>query len=360
MGRRDSQMQEELERCLQDFIERLRELPLRSTHTNLFDIAGRGYYENPTTDLLAFFVDQNNDHGLGSLVLESLCESILDSEIRISELQEEPEREYVTLGGNFVDLVINADEWVLVIENKIRHIPNNPFEEYRNSIELDKRFSNKRKVFAILSPYDPRVDGWLWIPYESFVSNLKRHLGCKMISEDISKWMIFLREFILNLEAQLMSTMDNSQFDFVRSNYADFVKANALHDLYIKEVSRRIYEMVANVFGGEAATVKRHSWEEELGIALRAYPVRNAQRNVTLLLMPDGGFRVQFYVESKSILSNVTRDDFMLEGLFESYEDEDEIWVFARDETDFNLALESFKQALTLLRSYLKLGDLEQ
>ena len=49
-------------------------LPLMDdpSEKTFFSIGGRGYYEDPTSDVLAFYLDPNEEHGLGDLVLQSL------------------------------------------------------------------------------------------------------------------------------------------------------------------------------------------------------------------------------------------------------------------------------------------------
>lgn len=38
--------------------------------TTIFSIGGRGYYENPTTDMLAFFFDPSAPHNFGEAIIQ--------------------------------------------------------------------------------------------------------------------------------------------------------------------------------------------------------------------------------------------------------------------------------------------------
>ena len=62
--------EEEINELLQQFPE-MRELVahlLRRHVDTILNVGGRGYYENPMSDLLAFFLDPSACHGLGDLV----------------------------------------------------------------------------------------------------------------------------------------------------------------------------------------------------------------------------------------------------------------------------------------------------
>jgi hypothetical protein len=90
--------------------------------TNIFSIGSRGYYENPTSDLLAFFLDPRGEHDLGDLLLSCLAELLPDAP-QLLQLLEPPEREYRTQGQNRIDILLNSSGWVIAIENKLRHRP---------------------------------------------------------------------------------------------------------------------------------------------------------------------------------------------------------------------------------------------
>lgn len=55
----------------------LKRLPVQiERESTIFSIGARGHFENPTTEVLAFFCDSAGEHGLGDLVLSSLFEAI--------------------------------------------------------------------------------------------------------------------------------------------------------------------------------------------------------------------------------------------------------------------------------------------
>lgn len=130
----------------QKLLEQFKELnPLEVVEPTIFSIGSRGYYENPTTDILAFFCNVNGQHKLGNTVLQALFDCISDVTRELScTLITSPEREVLTKNFKRIDLLLEGPDWVIVLENKIYHQQNNPFADYQNYIENDKkRFGTK-------------------------------------------------------------------------------------------------------------------------------------------------------------------------------------------------------------------------
>ena len=74
-----------------DFAELIKEvtkIKLPDLEKTIFSIGGRGHYENPTSDILAFYLDPEAEHQLGSLVLDSLFLAL------IKTLETTPEEKY--------------------------------------------------------------------------------------------------------------------------------------------------------------------------------------------------------------------------------------------------------------------------
>jgi hypothetical protein len=338
----------ELEKLLRD-VSGLRE-PHRET--NIFSIGGQGYYENPTSDLLAFFLDPEREHGLGDLMLSCLVELLLHSP-PLLKLENRAQREYPTQGHNRIDILLDGSGWVIAIENKVRHGPVNPFAEYRKTVQ--ENFAEKQHYFVILAPYDPRVEGWSWIDYRLLLARVREKLGARLVTSGISKWGIFLREFLINIEDQLERPMDNQEFKFVQDRYADVRKVTDLHEAYIKRLKEEVTRAGADVLGANPAYVGRYDWGVD-GIALQLYPKAGREHNSTFLVIPDGTIRIQFYVQTDATLpNNAKRDVFTNDGMFRYMGDEKggRLWLFCRDEDKHNLdgALSTLRASLSVLQN---------
>ena len=172
--------------------------------TNVFSIGGRGYYENPTSDMLAFFCNSKKEHELGNLVSNALFEALgLDAFEVIST-----ERE-VNTGKGRIDLLLVGNNHVMTIENKIyHHIEDNPLDSYEKYI--NNSHSGKEHSFVVLSPDGKRKGGWTPLRYSDFTKQVRNNINLDLetlsLKQPVNKWLILLREFILNLEEITMTS----------------------------------------------------------------------------------------------------------------------------------------------------------
>lgn len=220
--------------------------------TSIFCIGSRGYYENPTTDILAFFLDDNESHGLGSLVIEALV-AILPEEYKKIDcsLILPPEREVRTETGKRIDLLLENQQWIMVIENKIFHEKNNPFKDYELHITGDGKnyFKDKENIFIILSPsgfVPKKCSKWIGISYLSLINSIKDKLSNYFVSEPLNKWVILLREFILHLE-NIMSKPDISEdsINFILANLAKIKEAQNMQDNALNAYKDKLHQALS-------------------------------------------------------------------------------------------------------------------
>lgn len=199
-------------------IEETRRLQRPRREKSVFSIGGRGHYENPISDILAFFINPQEEHGFGMLFLQSLfdCAGISPSSL---ELVSCPNREQYTDAGNRVDLIAEGDSWVLVIENKVRHQAINPFKEYAEYVE---RTYNHKQPFYLLLAVQNEVSptGWESVSWSTYINHIKKNIGDYLTSQNNAKWHVILREFILNIENEYGDTsMSKERIEFVKNNY---------------------------------------------------------------------------------------------------------------------------------------------
>jgi hypothetical protein len=169
----------------------------------LFSLGGRGYFENPASDMLAFFLKPEAEHGFRSLFLQTFLECLnIDAieEINLSNVT--VSREDQTKEGKRIDLVIQSPGWVLLIENKIYHGQNNPFPSYE--AHGRQLAGDRTLIMTILSPSGTSVDPrWSPVSYKDYCVALRRALTFSLFDQPYSKWLIFAREFILHFENEL-------------------------------------------------------------------------------------------------------------------------------------------------------------
>lgn len=247
--------------ALEELLTHLKSLPVaEKSETNIFSVGARGHYENPVSDLLAFFIDPDAPHGLNTLVLGALLEC-LPAHVDASLLSP-PAREVMTQKGTRIDLLLESKEWAMVLENKIWHQLNNPFNDY--SGYLEQKHPDKKPFLVVLSPEGLAPAGWTGISYSMFISVLSPGLGMACITSPLNKWQVLLREFILHLEALMgKNTIAAETETFVLENLRNIQEAVLLKNAVVKSLQEEGLRFLTEHFserGYEVTTALNH-WE---------------------------------------------------------------------------------------------------
>ncbi len=253
----------------ESLLEKIKDLPSQpEPETTIFGIGSKGYFENPTTDILAFFCDDSGDHGLKALVLESLIQCLPEPVNAIDcSLCSPPEREVFTESGKRIDLLLESDDWVIVLENKIYHHQNNPFDDYQAFVDGNKykQFSDKVPIFVILSPSgDVPQDypQWHGVSYPKLIQSIKKNLSQHFFSQQLNKWVLLLREFILHLETLMTAqTTPEETLNFVLDKLVEIrslqeLKINAIND-YHQELQKLIQKQIE-----QPVRIRLHHWDK--------------------------------------------------------------------------------------------------
>lgn len=173
-------------------------LPKRVRSESIFDIAGYPHYENVASNILAFFLNPNNEHGLGQLILSSLLNLAAASEINQSVVN--VEREFPTINGGRLDILIETDNQLIGIENKIYHYLANDLEDYSKS--LHNRAQQKQltviKIILGIRKEQESFD-FISITYDELFSKVKERLGSYATTSS-QKWLLYLIDFISTTE----------------------------------------------------------------------------------------------------------------------------------------------------------------
>jgi hypothetical protein len=243
-------------------------LPKRHAETTIFNIGGRGYYENATSDVLAFFLDPSREHGFKTAILESLLSA---AGINGSDFEplNRPEREYPSSGGNRIDILVEGKNHVLVIENKIRHAAVNPFEDYEQTIR--DKFRGKKALLVLLTYRDEQVPGWSTARYQIVVNHLRERMGHLLMDRAYTKWPLLLREFVLTLEEEMADEeLEQALLEFGTKNAAPLFEARDLLNKFVNQVAEQALSVVAAECGvaiNKCAT-RFHSWSDGQAIRL--------------------------------------------------------------------------------------------
>ena len=296
-------------------IEDIRKLPaIPEPEATFFNIGGRGHYENPTTDVLAFFCDSNAAHGMGDLVPQAIFDVLLKENLKEAteqlvwptdcSLSAPPEREVVTKNGKRIDLLLEGSDWVMLIENKIYHHQNNPFAEYEEYIAINAkttrdRFNGKQPFLVVLSPDGKAPEGWLGLSYVSLVPALKSSLSDHFMLQPLNKWMVLLRDFLVNLE-QIVShkSAPAETVDYVLRHLNDIHNVQTLKERAVKDLQNQIQsqshlqsEFEEDIFG------KLENWYGYPALRFCLSKYKGSTETVLFLDAREGhDFRLHLYV----------------------------------------------------------------
>ena len=183
----------------QELLDEFKKLPptLQRDPTTL-ELSGYPHLENVYSNILAFFLDPEREHGFGPLFLESLlsvaeCKAIQDGE------KVEVNREKITENRKQIDLVISTDTLIVGIENKIYNPLHNDLEDYGQHIDES---ANERQVCKILlglkwdlSEDDRELFGFKPITYQKYFDEVLRQIGPTLIGSS-DRYLQFALEVI--------------------------------------------------------------------------------------------------------------------------------------------------------------------
>lgn len=115
----------------------LQQVPPRPERRPTFmEISGYPHYENVCSNILVFFFDPSEPHGLGTLFLDALASIGCIKEPDWSTGADiQVDREVVTSSGNRIDLLIKSHSHAILIENKIfAGTDYNPLGDYAHQL----------------------------------------------------------------------------------------------------------------------------------------------------------------------------------------------------------------------------------
>lgn len=206
----------------QDLLAEFRRLPPSPRNLTFMQIAGYPHYENVCSNILAFYLDPQEDHCLGDLVLTALLEvagAADNSQTETARIH----REYVTHHNKRIDLVIQSEGLVVGIENKIYHWLANDLSHYSKVLEnLGKPDLTVVKiVLGLHAIRQPLPGGFRSVTYLQLWDAVEQRLG-RHLAQASQKWLNYLTDFIQttrNLSQRNMELLPNDKF-FIENNQA--------------------------------------------------------------------------------------------------------------------------------------------
>ena len=199
---------------------------IRRTRT-FMEISGYPHYENVCSNILEFYFNPEEEHGMGNLLLaaffrmtkerhgESFIEPSIPKKVNVT-------REHTAEDQKRLDLMIDSETFIIGIENKISHWEANDFENYARVI--DRLGSDKRVIKAVLclrvNPREePPKGGFIRYTYADLWKHVRDLLGHRL-PEASPKWTTYLTDFMTTTSRLAGETQDEKEvIDFFMKNH---------------------------------------------------------------------------------------------------------------------------------------------
>jgi len=234
---------------------------------SFFDISGFPKWETVNSNLLAFYFDKEEEHNLKALFIESLLMLLKkDANINFDD-NFEIFREYRTIKGNLIDVVIKSNpevslvselseetepeqektDWAIIIENKIDAPLYNDLTDYWNSVDA------AQKIGVVLSKNEEDVklynaNGIYYhnITHKALVEQVLRNLH-KYFSKANERHLILLKEYIKNIEKIYYETIMDEKYSIILNQFYEHNHAiKTLHKTemkLLKFVSQEVFDI---------------------------------------------------------------------------------------------------------------------
>lgn len=202
-------------------------LPRIRRARTFMEISGYPHYENVCSNILEFYFNPEEEHGMGNLLLTaffkmakercgvSFTEPLIPQTVNVT-------REHPAEDQKRLDLMIDAETFTIGIENKIYHWEANDFENYARVI--DRLGSNKTVIKAVLClsthPGEaPPKGGFIRFTYAELWKHVRDLLG-HHLPDASPKWTAYLTDFMTTTARLAGETPDEKEVtDFFMKNH---------------------------------------------------------------------------------------------------------------------------------------------
>lgn len=180
-------------------------------------------FEEICSRILCFFFNWNAEHGFRDLWLKSVFECFLNENESVDTYGNvNIWTEEKTVEGKRIDIVAEAEDWVLAIENKISADLYNPLDLYKNHIE-NKYQQKKRRYLMVLSlrnsEFDHRIreNGFGYVSYKELLRRVKTNMGTYLVGVN-QYYLNLMIDFIKTLENKMATDLTDDQKRFFSDN----------------------------------------------------------------------------------------------------------------------------------------------
>lgn len=232
-------------------LERFEEItPCQERSKTFLEISGYPHRETVYSNILSFFFDSNENHGLDNLFLYSLL-NLCGSEGG-NELSVEVQTEVSTDNNSRLDIVIETTSHLIGIENKVFHYLDNPLNAYSEYLDKHSKSLDTVKIILCLSDDDirhecqERLSGFRTVRYGDFFEEIQKQIG-RYLGKANPKYMAMLLDFMETVENLTKgSTMSSDFLHFVQEKEKSIENFLAKLDNFKKELKQKVQVLKQN------------------------------------------------------------------------------------------------------------------
>ena len=308
------------------------------------EISGYPHYENVISNILAFYIEQN-PQGIGLWLLSSIFDVLGETVSDYEEIEvKEVNRELPTSNNKRIDIVIETNQYLIAIENKIWHKIDNPFEEYVHHIKqlIGESEEEKESKFILLTlkkkNYSKKeLIDFKQISYEELFKALEKRLSeleTNNYEEDFAKYLIFIKDLIQTIRNMSQINLSEDFINYIRMNQKELnsMKAEVFvkFENFIKNQFNQIDKHLKNEIGKELtrkfkirSSTKKDRMEGVIFFGFNETILFDGEEiNLTLKLRlrPDGWFvEIWNSDNEKKILKRFLNENMKVESFKENY-----------------------------------------
>jgi len=250
--------------ALAQFLYTARWPALREEQHTFFSIAGIGHKELPLSNVYAFFFDSEEVHGLGSLFLQALLDTVgaksaqhvaewpsLEGPVRVA-------REYGVDDQQRLDLLVHdgpaattveGATYAVLIENKVNHWLANDLDNYLRSVR-----GTGRKLGIVLGVRrEHPVAPWVFVSHAELAQAVQKRLG-PQLSRMHARYLPVLLHFLDHLIG--MSEQ--------RDNFALAFNFAYRHRQQLAQAQRVLDELTGQALGQAVVTAFGAAYEQQV------------------------------------------------------------------------------------------------
>jgi hypothetical protein len=335
-------MQNGFDKILLDF----KSIPRCKRIKTFMEISGYQNFENVCNNILKFYLNPTNEHGLNDLVLNSLLHLInKDFQFDLNTEQIVVYREFKTLNGNRLDLLILTEKYAIGIENRIfRHL-NNDFTDYNYTVK-SLCYNSRKPINLVLSLTKLTCNedlekisenDFLNVTYEQFFKNIKQNIARYYNNLNLS-YINHLTDFIKSIENLTPNTMENKAlWTFFKNNSATIQELLDSFNDYKITLYHKIYQLIEALPKEEFTPTVEKQWVYNGCCLVHDYTINSKYKIAVDTIIDISGWEIQLFgrdSQSTDFIYNVMcKVNGFLPHPIESYEKGERL-IYQKFDTD--------------------------